>query len=197
MAHTRRESRARAHPLSNDSVKKLLLGTFLFFLLGLAAGMVVLPDNYRIERRIEIAAEPEVVYEVISNLHTWPEWTAWNLGLDPQAVFDFSGEPSGDGARLVWDGPKLKRGEVNLFDCEEPQHIAYTLDFESGKHIAEGTFEISTSMNGSFIVWTNSGELPGWTKLMGPMLSSLVAPQLESGLEGLKRRIEAPNEAVL
>jgi uncharacterized protein YndB with AHSA1/START domain len=172
-------------------VKKFVLGTVLFLALGYLAGLVWLPDHYRLERHLEIAAPPAAVYATISDLHTWPDWTVWNLELDSRGVYDFSGRPAGDGAHMTWDGPKLKRGDVTLRNCESPRRVGYELDLEEGKHVSSGFFEISKSSTGSVVTWTNEGTLPGASKLMGPMLDYFVAPQLERGLQGLKARLEA------
>jgi uncharacterized protein YndB with AHSA1/START domain len=173
---------------------KLILGTLLFLGLGLVAGLAFLPDHYRIEREVEIAAAPEVVYATVSDLHTWPDWTVWNLELDPQAVFDFTGGPGEAGAELSWSGPKLKAGALRLTEAEAPTHLAYELDLEQGRHLSGGVLELSANVGGTLVTWTNEGELHGLAKLLGPLLDDLVAPQFERGLVGLKRRLETPAE---
>ena len=173
---------------------KLILGTLLFLCLGLVAGLVVLPDHYRIEREVEVAAPQAEVFATVSDLHTWPEWTVWNLELDPQAVFDFSGAAGEVGATLRWDGPKLKAGSLSLTEVEAPAHLAYTLDLEQGRHVSAGVLELEATPDGTRVTWTNEGELHGLAKLLGPLLDDLVAPQFERGLSGLKRRLETPVE---
>jgi uncharacterized protein YndB with AHSA1/START domain len=176
---------------------KLILGTLLFLGLGFVAGLVFLPDHYQFEREVEVSDTPEAVFAVVSDLHTWPEWTVWNLQLDPQAVYDFSGSAGQAGARMTWDGPKLKPGSLTLTEVEEPNLLTYELDLEGGRHVSRGVIELRATADGSLVRWTNEGELHGPAKLLGPLLDDLVAPQFERGLSGLKSRLEStasPNE---
>ena len=107
---------------------KLILGTLLFLGMGFVAGLVFLPDHYQIEREVEVSATPEAVFAVVSDLHSWPEWTVWNLELDPQAVYDFSGSAGRAGARMTWEGPKLKSGALTLTEVAAPTLLSYELD---------------------------------------------------------------------
>ncbi|MFG0334978.1 MAG: hypothetical protein ACF8TS_16600, partial [Maioricimonas sp. JB049] len=58
----------------------------------IAAGVLVmlflvvaylLPDSYRIERRIVIDAPPEEIHAWVGHLKRWPEWTVWNTAKYP------------------------------------------------------------------------------------------------------------------
>lgn len=176
-------------------MKKLLLGTLAFFLLGGCIAFLVLPDRYHLERRREVHGTPSEVYGVLADLHTWPSWTVWSLELDPQGVFDFSGATAGRGAVMNWDGPVLKPGRLELSDCEAPRHLEYALELEHGRHTSRGAFELSETPGGTQVVWTNEGDLPGLAKLLGPFLDDLVGSQLQRGLEGLDRRLREAEAA--
>jgi len=165
------------------------------FVLLLVAGAAVLgyfrlPDDYEIERRLEIAASPAAVYAVVSDLHTWPEWTIWNPDLDPQAVFSFPEQETGSGARMSWTGPKMGQGDLVLLECEAPRRVPYDVAMSEGQHRSQGWIEIEEVPGGSLVYWVHAGKFDGVVKLFGPWLDAALGQQFEDSLMGLKERVE-------
>lgn len=175
-------------------MKKLLIGCgglIALIFVGLLVAFFTLDDTFRVERELEIKASPQAVYDTISDLKTWPEWSVWNKEADPGATWEFTGAESGDTATWTWSGEELGNGELILRDCKPGESIAYDMAFDDGDFNFVGSMTITPSGEGSKVSWVNNGQLPGAMKLMGPFIDSLSGPMYEDGLQGLKERLES------
>ena len=76
-----------------------------------------LPSRYEVERERMVDASASEVFAVLSDLSTWPDWTAWNVERDPEAVFEYDGE--GEGSVMTWDGPALGLGRLELTEVQQ------------------------------------------------------------------------------
>ncbi len=175
-------------------MKKLLIGCgalILLIVVTVTIGITSMSGSYSVERELEMQATPEAAYETIAKLSTWPEWSAWNKNMDPEATWEFSGSESGDGAVWTWQGTTLGHGELTLRDCQAPTSISYNLAMEGGEFNSVGVFTITPTAEGIKVHWLNEGELTGIWKLMVPWLDDMMGEMYESGLIGLKTRLEA------
>ena len=57
-----------------------------------------LSKDFRVERSIEIAAAPEVVFDEINSLKKWNAWSPW-LARDPSIQNTYDGPDPGVGPR--------------------------------------------------------------------------------------------------
>jgi hypothetical protein len=175
-------------------MKKLLLGCgalLLLLLIAAGAGVLLMPNDYLVERELDMQASPEVVYAAVSDLSSWPEWSVWNDEMDPDATWEFGGAATGNGATWTWAGPELGRGKITLRDCIPPSQVSYYLVMEDGAQTMRGTFLISAVEGGVRVRWSAAGELSGPWKLIIPLLDGMIGGMFEEGLQGLKARLEA------
>jgi hypothetical protein len=175
-------------------MKKLLIGCLgLFFVLVLlAGGVVVLMDGHiEVERSAEVSATPSEVYAVVADLHTWPDWTYWSKAADPECTWDFN-DQIGDGASMAWEGPTHGKGKLVLKNCAPGKGVEYDLTFYAGE--AEmpslGRIELTPAGDKTRVRWVMISDLEGLGKLFLPFMDGQVGVMFESGLTGLKTRLD-------
>ena len=171
-----------------------------FFLYGLVALLVlivavgfVLPSRYHVERSLEIKAPAEKVFGLVNDPKQWATWSVWNK-RDPAMKVAYSGAPEGVGAKWAWESKTEGSGEMEFTRSEPPKLVGYKLFFPDFGTTATGTLVFVPAGDGTRITWTNDGDMGGNPLLhyMALAMDSMVGPDFEAGLWGLKARAEAP-----
>lgn len=95
-------------------------------------------DSIRVSHTQIIKASPEAVYNQLSVLKNWSNWSYWNT-LDDKMVTTYNDIPSGKGASYSWKGDKNKVGSGSLtITVADPGYLQCHLDFEdNGSGTAE------------------------------------------------------------
>ena len=178
-------------------MKKLLIGCLgLVAALVLAIGVVVMviPGDYESERSLVVAASADEVFAVVSDLHTWPDWTVWGREMDPDCVWSYN-DKVGVGARTDWKGPILGGGYIVTTEVIDGSRFGYDLGFLDDQGAVEveskGFFELAPAGEDTLVRWGMYGEMEGLNKLFGLLIDSAVGPEFEQGLANLNARFEA------
>jgi len=146
------------------------------------------PDNFHVERSINIKASPEKIFGLINDLHLWNEWTPYNK--DPVMKKTYSGSASGKGAAYAWEGNKeVGKGEIAITESTPSSRIAFDLHmiepFE-GRNVA--TFTLNTAGDSTRVTWSLDDKQQFMVKVMGVFLNMdrMIGKDFEAGLANLK-----------
>ena len=130
---------------------------------------------------------------LVSDLHSWPDWTPWSTETDPSLTWDFRGADRGVGAVWAWSGDELGSGKLEI-TRSDPDGVDYKLASEG--FVATGTIRYETIDDGNTrVTWTDSGTLDGGplVKWWGTLqIDAAIGGQLEAALGALKERVEKP-----
>lgn len=172
-------------------LKKVGLPVLVFVILVAMIGFL-LPSTWRVERSVTVSAPPSVVFAVVSSPKTWPDWTAWNKDLDPQATWSFDGPASGVGALMSWRGPMAGVGELRIVESEEQKRIAFTILMAEDAFKARGTFLFEPASGGTRVTWVDEGDLGmnPFVRYFGLRMDSAMGQELDKRLANLKRYVE-------
>jgi uncharacterized protein YndB with AHSA1/START domain len=171
-------------------LKKILLGMVgLVVLLALIS--FVLPSNYRVERSLEIAAPAEKIYPYIADPREWKKWGVWSI-RDPNMKMDYSGAPSGTGAKWTWESKTEGSGSMEFPRAEAPSLVEYSLYFPEFNSRSSGKLTLAPSGAGTKISWTNEGSLGNnpINRYFGLMMDKMLGGDFEGGLKNLKALAE-------
>jgi uncharacterized membrane protein len=139
-----------------------------------------------VERAIEIAAPPERVWAVMSDVERWPEWTA-----SVTSVERLDGGPFSVGSRARIRQPRLPVAIWTVTVLEPGRYFEWQADTPGlrsvGRHGVEASGEQGSRATLS-ISW--SGPLAPLIRLL---LGNLSRRYVELEAQGLKRRGEAPS----
>lgn len=170
-------------------IAALILGA-LFALLII--GGLLLPNEIRVARSIEIDVPPEQVFPLINDLDAFNRWSPW-AALDSATEFELSGPESGVGARLSWssENPEVGSGSQEIILSQFPEQVDLRLDFGS-RGSAEASFELEPLAAGAKVTWSFGYQI-GYDligRYMGLLMDRLVGTKYEEGLARLKRLAE-------
>ena len=185
-------------------LQKLALALFLVISAAILALLLVAsmrPATYRIERRTLIAAHPFDVYNVVSDLHRFPEWSPWQ-DLDPSMRTDWSGPATGPGASYHWVGDdKVGEGRMTLRRMIPADRVSIALEFvKPFASTSDLDFVLQPVPGGTQVSWVMSGTNNFTAKLMTLFvdMDAAVGKDFEKGLGRLKTLVEhAPPPAAV
>ena len=156
----------------------------------LAVGLL-LPSGFKVQRSVEMAAAPDRIYPLIADPREWKRWSVWNR-RDPAMAVQYSGPPSGSGARWVWKSASEGNGEMEFTAAVPNERVDYALTFpDMGMH-SRGQLRLESAGAGTRVTWTNEGDMGTnpVNRYFGLFMDRLVGPDFEGGLKNLKALAE-------
>jgi hypothetical protein len=163
----------------------------LLVVLGLASTK---PDQFRVERSIQIQASPAKVFAYLEDFHEWQAWSPWE-GLDPELKRSYSGAAKGLGAVYAWEGNShVGSGSMEITELAAGRHLKIKLDFIKpfeGHNGAE--FTLKPQGQSTELTWAMFGPSPFMAKVMQVFMSmdTVMGKEFDSGLAKLKAAAES------
>jgi len=174
-------------------LKKIGIGLAVV-LVALVGFIATRPSTFHIERSTKIAAQPEVVFGQINDLHKWQGWSPWEK-LDPAMKKTHSGAPSGTGAVYSWVGNKdVGEGRMTITDSRPSELVEIKLEFlKPFEATNKTTFSVKPGGDGSNVTWSMDGSNNFMSKAFGLFMDmdSMIGKDFEKGLAGMKQISEA------
>ena len=169
----------------------LLLGIIVLILIVAA----LLPGTYTVERSVEIARPPEVVYPLVADYNNWLEWSPWPK-LDPEAKQTVTGTPGAPGHHWSWEGETSGVGSMTIESVEANRSVQAKLVFKKPMESeADDSILLEPTPTGTKVTWRNSGNLPYTIgRFFGLGIEGMLGPQFEEGLAGVKSEAESMEE---
>lgn len=144
-------------------------------------------SRYEIVRSALIDAEPAALYAQVIDFRNWTAWSPWE-DLNPDMRREYSGEPSGPGARYAWEGRKSGTGTMEILTSRPDEQIDIDLRFTKPfRAINPTTFTFAQEDEGTRVTWTMRGEHRGLGALIARVLriNAKVGADFEKGLARL------------
>ncbi|MEQ8472965.1 MAG: SRPBCC family protein [Marinoscillum sp.] len=138
--------------------------------------------KFHVEKSILIEAPVAKVYECISNLHHWNQWSPW-LVLEPDAKFTVAE----DGDSYAWEGDRVGSGEMKILNRTENQSVDYDLHFlKPWKSQADIRFELEEVDGKTKVTWLMDSKLPFFMFFMRKMMVAFLGMDFDRGLNMLQ-----------
>jgi hypothetical protein len=173
-----------------------MLKKLLYLIVGIVVLLLLvaafLPGTYSVERSIEIAAPPEIVYGQVADYNNWLKWSPWPK-MEPSAKHTVSGTPGTVGMSWWWEGEQVGVGGMTLVEVEENRSIHSKLTFKEPMNSeADDYMLLEPTETGTRVTWRNTGGLPYPVgRFFGLGLEGMLGPQFEDGLASLKALCES------
>ena len=151
------------------------------------------PDEFCVERSININAAPDRLFPSINDFHQWTGWSPWEK-IDLDLKRSYSGSPNGKGAVYEWEGNnKVGKGRMEITETASPARVLIKLDFEKpfkASNMAE--FVLAPEGGSTRVTWAMTGRSPFMMKVMGLLMNMdrMVGKDFEKGLANLKALAE-------
>jgi hypothetical protein len=151
-------------------------------------------DTYTVQRSATLGASPDQVYRQIIDFRNWSAWSPWD-DMDPSMSKTYFGPDTGVGAGYAWTGNrKVGQGSMEITGATEASNIQIALEFLKPFKASNTTeFALRPVGDGTEVTWVMTGPKTLMTRIMGifKSMDSMVGPDFERGLAGLKRVVES------
>ena len=146
--------------------------------------------RYHVHRSIQIAANPQKVFDTVADFGTWTTWSPW-LCVEPDAKVEVTEDASSVGSIYSWKGEIVGQGEIEHRELQPgrliDEEIRFVKPFKSKSDVA---FEMEPAGNGTKLTWHMRGSLPWFMFWMTPQMEVFIGMDYERGLKMLKELIE-------
>jgi hypothetical protein len=161
---------------------------------ALLIAAVMKPNQFRIARTVDVAAAPQVVFDLINDLHNWSRWHPQRLEGSGVAQ-SFSGAQAGVGACSEWKGSgDIGQGRMCIAQSTAPARIVIEADWEK-PFVTRNINEFALSADGgqTAVIWSMSGPNLFIMKAMSIFvdMDRMMGRHFEQGLVALKRVAES------
>lgn len=135
-----------------------------------------------IERSALINAPIDKVFKIVSDFHTWTDWSPW-LVAEPDAKVNVRE----DGKFYSWEGDIVGAGEMTISNEVENTSVDIDLMFlKPWKSKAKVSFQMKEEGEGVRLSWDMDSSLPFFLFWMKKMTEAFIGMDYERGLTMLK-----------
>jgi uncharacterized protein YndB with AHSA1/START domain len=171
----------------------IIAGVVAVVIVAVLAFAVTKPDNFRVQRALDIKAPPEKLYGILTDLRRSVEWSPYEK-KDPDMKRAYGGAPAGKGATYEWDGDRnVGAGRIEIADASPPKKVVLKLDMTRpfmASNVVEYTLE--PSGDATRVTWSMQGPMPYPAKVVSVVvdMDKMVGNDFEVGLANLKAYAE-------
>ena len=170
-----------------------ILTILVLAILALLAYAWMKPDDFETKRTASIAAPPEKIFPLISDLRAFNSWNPFVQG-DTANSGSYSGPPAGKGAAYDFEGGKSGSGRFVITDSKP--HLKLVMDLNMfkpfrGDNVVEFTLKPNAGAT-TDVTWAMRGKSTFVPRLMGVFMNmdQMVGGQFDKGLANLKALAE-------
>jgi hypothetical protein len=139
-------------------LKKIFIVVLCLVVIVVVLGMVM-PNDYKVTRKVTINAEAARVHELTGDFKNWPKWAPW-WEHDPSVKANFGEVTTGVGAHYDWTSDN-GNGELTLTKSDPQTGIAYDMVFIDGdrRMPAKGWMNYTPSGATTEVEWGMEGKM--------------------------------------
>jgi len=154
---------------------------------------------YHVERKLAIAAPPDLVFAVLNDLHQFAGvlvlfGTQWEK-IDPDMQKTFEGPAAGVGQSYAWNSKKeVGQGKMTIEESVPGQKVGIKLEFvKPMKSTSICALTLARTPSGSTVTWSMDGNHNFIGKAFGMFMNmdNMLGSDIEKGLAQLKTVAEA------
>jgi hypothetical protein len=171
-------------------VKMVAAFVLVVIVVGLVAGGMVLQNSRVVSGTVTIAASPDAIYGLVSDLTGWARWSPLVPEGDGMGI-EYAAQTAGEGATIRWTG-RAGTGSLELTHCAPGVAVSYRTTMSLGGMSAVGKIELKHGPPGTVVSWQDEllvGSNPAW-KWLAFAMDGLREKNVNRGLAALKRLSE-------
>jgi len=171
-------------------VQKLIYGIGALIVLLIIIGFA-LPRTHSIEATQEIDAHPATVFALVNDHRRFALWAPL-AEIDPNVRILYSGNRSGIGSTMTWDGTIAGSGRQTIVESRPFEHVMMLLSQgEPGE--SKSWFDLAPGTGTTIVTWGFEADygmnIVG--RYFSGMMGSVVARDYQNGLQNLKQLAES------
>lgn len=151
------------------------------------------PNQFRVERSINIAAPAQKIFPYLDDLSQQRHWSPWDQ-KDPDMKRVYSGPSRGTGQSYEWDGNReIGAGRQEITSVTPNEKVEATIDFYRPMRVKNQIeFLLKSAGGGTNVTWAIYGPMTFMSKVMSIFMSldKMIGNEFEKGLLQLKALAE-------
>ena len=176
-------------------LKYMILALFFLAAVFFAVGFFFLPAEREVSRSIEIDRPAKMVFKTINSMRTFNDWSPW-ADIDPETVYEFTGPEKGVGSKMTWksEQEQVGNGTQEIIESQPNKMIKTELYFDGqGDEPSFARLILNESNGKTQVDWVFNTDFGDDVigRYIGTMMDKMLGPQYESGLQNLKKLVEA------
>lgn len=175
-------------------LKKLFIGLAVLVVGIIAAALLKSPD-FRVERRLSIAAPPETLFGWFNSHRKFNEFNPW-LKMDPGAKVGYAGPETGVGAISTWEGKLTGKGRATIIESKPNELVRLRMDWiEPMAGVSTVDYTFKAEGGNTAVTWAMYGKNESLaSKLISLVMDceSMCGPEFEKGLAEVAKRAATP-----
>ncbi len=174
-------------------ILSVVAGLIVAALGGLVAYASMRPDQFAVQRSINIAAPAEKIFPLINDVRQMNAWSPF-ARKDPAIKIEYGGPSSGVGAVFAWTGnSEVGKGRAEITESTPDEKVVMRLDMMEPMEAHNiVTFNVVPVGNGTDVTWAMRGGMPLIAKVMDVVfgMDRMIGGEFMRGLSDLKQRAE-------
>jgi hypothetical protein len=171
----------------------IILIVIAVLLLGFLVFVASKSSDFRVERSLAIAAQPDNVFPHIDNLRKAAVWSPW-LKLDPNVRTNYDGPTGGVGSSSTWEGDKrIGAGRQVITESRPHDLVRIRLEFKKPfESTCTSEFLLKPDGRGTKVTWAIFGKNTFISKLFCTFMNQdkMIGGQFDKGLAELRTLVE-------
>jgi len=165
-------------------VFKIIIVIILVIVVIFLIGALFMPKQLNVEKTLTMKAQPEVIYEQVSCLKNWNNWSPWH---DSIMVNAYNGPECGLGAVNSWEHKEMGNGKQSIIEAEENKLIKTELVFGEQKPAYSDWYFEPSEDGGTNVTWTFNSDLsyPVWRWIGTLFMKPGIEKSFDQGLIAL------------
>ena len=172
------------------ALMQILKWALIIMLTFMSFNLFISPE-YKVERSVEVNVSAYIVYEQVTDLYQWENWSVWWKN-DTSMITHYSGAKRGLGAKMDWIDSDGLKGALEITSCSL-DGMETQLNFDSFP-VAYGFWKFDTINRGTKVTWGMKGEMSFYSRFMTLFFDKMAGPDFDKGLAGLKLVCESIQE---
>lgn len=167
-----------------------LLGIIGVLIALLVLSMFLAPKKLVVKKDLDMKAPANMIYNVISDLKSWDEWSAWNLH-DTAMQVTYSDITKGVGAKTSWKSATQGNGSQEIIEAIMGEKMKSEMFFEGMDMPNYATFELVESDGITNVYWDMDGaEMPFYMRPLNWLIKGQVSNNYVESLNNIKALVE-------
>lgn len=175
---------------------------FIFLLFVVISGLILsllMPISQKVEKTITINAPAAVIYEQLSSLQNFNNWSVWSQ-QDSSAKYTLSGTDGTVGAATVWSGdPQLSgEGRLEITGLEPGRRVSHAIEFSKPRKAkGKSVFTLNENNGLTAVTWNFEIATPRPWNIFNLFYSmeKQLGDDFDKGLHALKELAEKKSGA--
>lgn len=151
---------------------------------------LILPGSFTVKSEVSIRTAQEDAFAVVASFRNWQHWSPW-AAKDSTIQTTLTGPETHVGSGMQWTSKHSVSGSMQVVDFKPYESIVHDLTLHDVNATWKSSFRFIAAGENTTVIWEQFGPLFFFQRPMGLLYPRFIQPDLDHGLQNMKRYLEA------